>query len=866
MTRHSSSLKSPAFYLLLFCLGSDGLRLSTALAGEVAGDALSTNHHFNIPPQSLSSAILALSQAAKLKIFFDATITRGINSPGLIGQYSSEQALRKLLEKSGIRYSLTDSGSIKLQVTPAAQPIKAPETKLAQPKPKLNPVAAPDEAAPPTLETMKVSGKFEYQADDPYNTNYVLPSATAGTKTDTPIMETPLNVQVISKQVLKDQQVISLEQALRNVSGVTMKAHGISSLNNGINFGINYPTPVIRGFASETFFRNGFRLQNGSASRQFGNVESVEVLKGPAAILYGQVEPGGMINIVTNKPQATQYYSLTQQFGSYDLYRTSVDATGPLNKDESLLYRTNFSYQNSNSFRDFVYTDDVFVAPSLKWIVSPKTWVSVEMEYDRNNNGFDAGFIPIYKRKILKIPFNANWGELSPVKQETLFGNITTAHQFNDKWAIKHQLSVNHATGDADFYIPYPPINQRVVQSTHAIYQNSNDTYSTNLDLTGHFDTFGLGHTLLLGGDYYRLDTQVTSGSTSKYTPGVNYFNPVHKPFVAPLLSPEFIREDKQIIDQYGLYVQDQIKLPYHVHVMGGIRYQNLHQASSLQEFAVPATNLASSEDAVTPRVGLLWQPIDWLSLYGNYVESFGPNVVSNPGLVYPTNKPIPATGASQYEIGAKTEFFDGRFRASLAYFDLTKNNIAVREPAKNCNGLACYLIISQALSKGVEVDVQGEILPGWQVITTFANTHVNISKSDQSGLLGNPDQQFFGIPINTASFWSTYNFQQKWLKGFSVGAGVTYQDSQFAFIDETNASKRKRSFVVPGFETVALMTAYSRDVGDAKVSVQFNIENLLDERYFTGLTVETAYGKKGEGYGVYGTPRTFMGQVSIQY
>ena len=112
MTPHSSTLKSPAFYLLLLCLCSDGLSPSPALAGELTGDALSTGHHFNIPPQSLSSAILALSQAAKLKIFFDATITRGINSPGLTGQYSSEQALRKLLEKSGIRYSLTDSGSI----------------------------------------------------------------------------------------------------------------------------------------------------------------------------------------------------------------------------------------------------------------------------------------------------------------------------------------------------------------------------------------------------------------------------------------------------------------------------------------------------------------------------------------------------------------------------------------------------------------------------------------------------------------------------------------------------------------------------------------------------------------------------------
>ncbi|POZ51257.1 TonB-dependent siderophore receptor [Methylovulum psychrotolerans] len=757
----------------------------------------------------------------------------------------------------------------------------ADDKNTAKPKAKTDKKAAAASPQPSslgettTLKTMTVTGAAEYDPEDPFNTDYVLPTATAGTKTDTPIMETPLNVQSVSKQVLTDQQVISLDQALRNVSGVTMKAHGVNSVNNGINFGINYPTPVIRGFASQTFFRNGFRLQDNSAARQFSNVESVEVLKGPAAILYGQVEPGGMINIVTKKPQAIPYYSLTQQFGSYDLFRTSIDATGPVGKHDDLLYRINYSYQNSHSFRDLVYTDDVFVAPSLKWIISPKTWVSVDMEYDRNNNGYDAGFIPIYKGKILKTPFHYNWGELSPVRQETYFGNITWAHQFNDDWSIKHQFSVNSASGDGDLFFPYPPINQKTVQSTHAIYDNRNNTYSTNLDLTGHFDTFGLKHTLLLGGDYYRIDASIKSGSTGKWTrPGNDYFHPVHHPFVAPQLRPSEIQRNYQLTDQYGLYVQDQIKLPYQVHLMGGWRYQYLSQDPILKNYGAPAIEVPSSEDAVTPRVGVLWQVRSWLSLYANYVESFGPNTVSSPGLLYGSNKPIPATGASQYEFGGKTEFFDGRLRATLAYYDLTKNNIAVKLSDANninigsslCGGVSCYLLISQAQSKGIELDIQGEILPGWQVITTFANTHVKITKGDESGLFGNPGQQLFGIPINTASFWSTYSFQQKWLRGFKVGGGVTFQGKQYAFIDQKAPLTVSNPFKVAGFHTIGLMTAYSRDVGAAKVSVQFNVENLLDERYYTGLSVENSYGNYGEGYGVYGTPRTFMGQIRIQY
>ncbi|ASF47780.1 TonB-dependent siderophore receptor [Methylovulum psychrotolerans] len=754
----------------------------------------------------------------------------------------------------------------------------ADDKNTAKPKAKTDKKAAAASPQPSslgettTLKTMTVTGAAEYDPEDPFNTDYVLPTATAGTKTDTPIMETPLNVQSVSKQVLTDQQVISLDQALRNVSGVTMKAHGVNSVNNGINFGINYPTPVIRGFASQTFFRNGFRLQDNSAARQFSNVESVEVLKGPAAILYGQVEPGGMINIVTKKPQAIPYYSLTQQFGSYDLFRTSIDATGPVGKHDDLLYRINYSYQNSNSFRDLVYTDDVFVAPSLKWIISPKTWVSVDMEYDRNNNGYDSGFIPMYKGKILKTPFHYNWGELSPVRQETYFGNITWAHQFNEAWSVKHQFSVNRATGDSDLFFPYYPNNKGLVENIHAIYNNRNNTFSTNLDLTGHFDTGGLKHTLLLGGDYYHLDAAITSASTPKFKPGKDFFHPIHEPFVAPQVKLATIQFNYQQTDQYGLYAQDQIKLPYNIHLMGGLRYQALSQVPSVHKFYDPATTIPSSEDAVTPRVGVLWQARPWLSLYANYVESFGPNVVSSPGVLYGSNKPIPATGASQYEFGGKTEFFDGRLRTTLAYFDLTKNNIAVNLPQSlglggGCGNYTCYLLISEAQSQGIELDIQGEILPGWQVITTFANTHVKVTKGDETGLFGNPGQQLFGVPIDTASFWSTYNFQQKWLRGFMVGGGLTFQGKQYAFIDQNAPLTVSSPFKVAGFQTVSLVTAYSRDVGAAKVSVQLNVENLLDERYFTGLTVENA-NKYGEGgaYGVYGTPRTFMGQIRIQY
>ena len=342
-----------------------------------------TEQRFDIAAQDLGPALQKLAAQSGVSIFYASDSVAGRKAQALKGQYSTNAALTRLLSGSGLIYSVSADGSI--SVKPASVLL--------------------NKAEPTVLKTVKVSADAVRDVTDPYNQDYVLPNATSGTKTDTPIMETPLNVQVISKQVLKDQQVINLGDALKNVSGVTTGSFYGNDVGSPGNSGQGAPYQLItlRGFASESFFRNGFRLQQGSASRDMANVESVEVLKGPAAILYGLVEPGGMVNVVTKQPLATPYYALNQQFGSYNLYRTTADATGPLTKDGSLLYRMNLSYENSGSFRDFVYNDDIFLAPTLKWIISPKTQATLEMEYQHKNYGTDNGFVPMYPNLMIPL-------------------------------------------------------------------------------------------------------------------------------------------------------------------------------------------------------------------------------------------------------------------------------------------------------------------------------------------------------------------------------------------------------------------------------------------------------------------------------
>ncbi|NOT21732.1 MAG: TonB-dependent siderophore receptor [Nitrospiraceae bacterium] len=672
--------------------------------------------------------------------------------------------------------------------------------------------------------------------------SYVVPNATSGTKTNTPIMDTPLNVQVIAQQVLKDQQVITLDQALKNVSGVTT--------NTTNNFAGNLTQSILlRGFASQTFFRNGFRLQEGAASRAMANVESIEVLKGPAAILYGLVEPGGMINVLTKQPLATPYYSLNQQFGSYDFYRTTMDATGPLTKDDTLLYRLNVSYQNSGSFRDFVDKKDIFLAPVLKWNIGPRTQATFEFEYNHQKSGLDFGFVPLLDGKILNIPRSRNYGERTPVTTQTFFGGVNWSHQFTNDWSIKHSVSVNQqSVKQPSLVFPFDVTSgsvSRLLQS----FDTKFNTYSTNVDLIGHFDTVGFRHTLLIGGDYYRLDTitSVTLGDVST----IDLFNPVHPgtPFSGPL---QPLAQNANRTDQYSFYIQDQIQLPYNIHVMGGFRYQHLRQNNNEE---ISQSSNTAAHDAVTPRVGVVWRPQQWLSLYGNYAENFGPN---DPfAVIFPGTLP-PPTSAKQYEGGIKTEFFGGRLRATLAYYDLTKTNIATRDPLHP----TFSIVTGAARSRGPELDINGEILPGWNVIATYANTEARITRSndDSASSPTSVGSRFFNVPRNTGSVWTTYEVLTGELRGMKIGGGVTMRDGQPGCCDKPAAS-------IPGYALVDLLAAYSRTVGQSTVTAQLNVYNLLDQHYFSGLTTN-GVGLNGltGAYADFGQPRMFIGSIKIQY
>jgi len=803
---------------------------------------------YEIAPGPIGDALSRLADESGAHLVFDAALTRHVSTRGVRGKRTLEEALDELLTGTSLGYRIDPEGRA-VTIVLAQNSGTLSDASGAEPLPPID-IGAQTTAARRDSEEGRGAG---------VSNSYASPTSTSGTKTDTPVMETPLNVQTVTRKVLVDRQVTTIQDALTNVSGVTFTT---GAGNGGVSNADGVATIKLRGFDATAIFRNGFRdvmAIDRAIGPDFANIDRVEVMKGAPAILYGLTEPGGLVDYITKRPQASAAYSVEQQFQSYDYYRTIVGATGPVTPDKSVLYRIDMAYQNNGYFIDDVHTSKFFVAPVVTWNLSSRTQVNVDFEYGKGAVGAAGTMIPTYYGRLVTIPKSRNYGEKSGDQFERYLVGVDWSHEFDDNWKFKHRVQYTRGDFFQQDSIPLFGSEGGVPSRPFIVIWNDKnyfgyDAFTTEADLTGRFYTGELKHEVLLGADFYRTN-KWRAASVSDMT-SIDAFAPVHPGQTFSVFDPPLLFDDSSTSYHYGVYGQDQIELPFGLHLMGGVRYQSLNQlprSLTSQPYGAGYWDYPQPQRAerVTPRVGALWRARDWLSVYANYAEGFGPNDFST---AFP-NKPVAPSDARQWEIGAKTEFFGGRLRAAVAYFELTKTNVPTDDPAHP----GFSIVTGEVLSKGVELDVQGEVTPGWNVILAYANTEALITKSNNNDV----GERFDQTPRNTASAWSTYEFRQDALSGLKFGGGVTYRDAQRT----RDFSGQKLHRDLAPYATVDLMAAYSFFVGPTKLTAQFNVTNLLDHTYYQGgaTTGAPIPGWSGD-FRSFGSPRVFKGSIKAEF
>ena len=642
--------------------------------------------------------------------------------------------------------------------------------------------------------------------------SYQVPDATVGTRTNRRIQDIPQSIQVVPRQSWEDQGAINTIDALRSV---------------GVNQAFNSPTNgdvfTIRGFQTSNILRNGLKDYSGgnrSGQSQLGDIERIEVLRGPASVLDGQGDPGGTINFVTKQPLSEPYFATSMSFGSYNLYQPTLDISGPLNSDKTLLYRLNASYISTESFIDFFSSQRYLIAPVLSWQIDKNTKLTFEAELKDQQQVPRTGLPArgtVLPNPNGRIPLSRNAEEPTDInnRRSTLL-SYNFEHRFSDDWSLVNSFkvrSLNYRTNAANPMSLQP--DGRSLNRTAQIYIGApgvENEYALDNHVVGKFKTGSFQHELVTGFDLYR--DIMFSDQTQRAIAPLDLFNPVYGQPVGGLLSR---LDQKTRNDQLGLYVQDIVTLANNLKLVFGGRGDFVE--NKLTNFLNASANQRQPDQAFSPRVGLVYQPIQPVSLYASYSQSFSQNI----GTTFGGSLFKPSRG-TQYEVGVKTDFLSSRLSSTLALYQLTLSNTLTPDP----NNSTFNVQTGEQRSRGVELNVTGEILPGWNVIASYAYTDARVTKDkDNVYAIGN---RLVNVPDNSASLWTTYTFAKGNLHGLGFGLGLFYAGERQGDL--------KNSFSVPSYLRPDAAVYYRT----GRLSIALNLKNLSNVRYFTPRTITLVY------------------------
>lgn len=667
---------------------------------------------------------------------------------------------------------------------------------------------------------------------------YLASQSGTATKTDTPILTTPQSISVVTKDQVEAQGAQSVVDALRYTPGVTVDTAGATTFYDAVR---------IRGFDAPRYL-DGLRLPLDPGT-QFAyprietyGLERLEVLRGPSSGLYGQTDPGGLINMVSKRPTATPQHEIAGTFGSFDRFQGAFDTSGPIDKNGEFLYRLVGLARSTNGQQDFVHEDKVFIAPSLTWRPTTDTSFTFLSHYSNIKNKGWQQYVPggasLLPNPFGRIPYSRYIGEPSVdgYKLEQFSIGYAFEHRFDNNLQFRSNfryfdVSQNLAGVRSEGMLP----DFRTALRSYNYVQSAAQNVALDNHVQADFATGPLVHKVLVGFDYQR------QASTSDYKfsmiAPIDVFAPVYGAFVPPASTlPSFINTETTA-RQAGIYAQDQVKLDRWTLTMTG--RQDWAQADTVSKgfFPAPGTYL-QNDKASTGRVGLNYLFDIGLSPYANYSTSFVP--VSGTNQFGQSFKPTTGEGA---ELGVKFKPFGSNLMLTAAIFELTQQNVLTADPT-NIN---FSVQTGEARVRGFELEARGNITRELEIVGGYSKYDPRITKSND-GFVG---KYMSGVAIETASLWAKYTWLDGPVAGLGLGGGARYVGESYG--DNAN------TIFIPAYTlfdaVVSFDFKYLRP--DLKgLSAQINATNLTNRYYVSNCFTGLAYCGLGAARTVLGTVR----------
>ncbi|WP_130900739.1 TonB-dependent siderophore receptor [Pseudomonas sp. Sample_11] len=785
MSRSPDTLLRPSLLAFAIAFGTP-LISSPLLAAEQA----SSVRAYNLPAAPLSTTLNQIASQGGLALSLNPALAAGKNSAPVNGQYDAAGALRAALRGTGLQLEQSSAGTYTL--------VAVPEGTLALP------------------ETSVIGVENFESAWGPVE-GYTATRTAAGTKTDTALVEAPRSISVATRQQMDDRSVHSLDDAVRYMPGITASSYGSDTRADWLR---------VRGF-EPTQFLDGLPLPKGvyaNPKQETWNLDRLALLRGPASSVYGQTPPGGLLDMVSRRPSAEASSEIQLQYGSDNHRQINFASTGKIDEAGQFLYGLSGVVRDSGTQVDHVDNKRYNIAPSLTWNIDDDTKLTLLSQFTRDDTGITSQFLPIQGTKIKSplgdISHHKNLGDPDWEYYDRTYYALGYAfeHRLNDVWQFKQNL--RYTKSDLSFQsltpgsYPFTTVDaEGNVGRTSTSVDEDISQFAVDNNFQADFATGEIRHTLLLGLDHQRSNTNYTS----IFGDGLqtNVINPIYgQPIVRPARSTAFYDYNQKTY-QTGLYVQDQMALDQWRLTLGG-REDWVHTSTQFINQS-DATN-TQRDKKFSGNAALSYVFDNGFVPYLSYAESFQPTT----GADATSTGSLKPTEGKQWELGIKYQPPGSKTLLTAAVYDLTQKNVAVNTFVNN---VSVTSQTGEVKVKGLELEAVSDVTDNLKVIAAYTLAKSEVQKGVDKG------NRLQLMPNQQASLWTDYTWHAGVLDGFGIGAGVRYTGNTYG--DKANTWLGKADAYTV-FDASVHYDLGRLDNSLKGASLAVNATNLFDKDYIS--------------------------------